>query len=84
MATVRTQVDDTGYTEIATGTDALVQNTSSRRMRVIFAGSTPSVDDANFHILMPSKALQQINGQPVGNIYVRMSDPDTTGFVTVS
>lgn len=84
MATSRITVDDTAYVLASNATDALVQNTSSRRMRVIFSVGVPAVDATDFHILMPNKTIQKTNSLPADDIYVRMSDVDSSGFVTVS
>jgi hypothetical protein len=84
MATVTTSIDDTVYVQVATATDALVQNTSTSSMRLIFAGSLPAVDATNFHVLASLQAVQKINALPVGEIYVRMNLEGREGIVAVS
>jgi len=84
MATVRTKITDTVYVEISTATDALVQNTSARRAKIVFNASLPDPDHAHFHVLHPNKIIQKTSSLPTGNIYAIMSDPSSTGFMSVS
>tara|TARA_R110000803_G_scaffold13482_1_gene37877 strand:- start:24701 stop:24955 length:255 start_codon:yes stop_codon:yes gene_type:complete len=83
MTTAVTAVDDTVYV-LLTAADALVQNTSSYPIRVIFAGSLPSVNDANYHTIDPTQAVLKSAGLPAGNIYARSHLADRTCTVSVS
>lgn len=83
MATVKTQVTGTAYTEVSTATDAIVQNVSTGKMFYIFAASLPAVgDDAG--ILESGAALQKSSSFPTGNIYIRMANTSGIGDVAVS
>jgi hypothetical protein len=84
MATVRTAIDSTVYTEVSTATDALVQNVSPNKLLLIFAASLPAVGATNFHVMEPNEAVQKISGLPAGNIYVRTYMDNREGFVAVS
>ena len=84
LETQRFPISDVVYTLVATENNAVIQNTSSGKVRVVFAESAPPENELNFSVLPKSKFIQKVGGLPVGNVYVRMSDRGMTGFISVS
>ena len=87
MATVRTAIDSTEYTKVVDTavTDALIQNTGTCKMLVVFsAGGVPVADFAHFDVLESGDAVAKISSNPPGHVYVRTYMDNRTGFVSVS
>lgn len=83
MPTSTTSVDSTAYT-LLTATNALVQNTSSYPVRIVFDTVLPTAGHTNYHTLLPSQAIVKSDGVPGGNIYARCENDGVSSDVSVS
>ena len=83
MATKTVTLSSTAYTKLDTGTDTALdmQNVSDSRVRVIFKGSLPGVDDTDFYILKSMEGVSR-DGK-TGDMYALSKGPSAVVEVTV-
>ena len=89
MATMIHTPDSTAYIQVTTSptdTDAVIQNTGSVDIYLVFQATIPDVDADNFHILRndDGQALQVISGTPSDSAWIRAATPNRIGRVAVS
>jgi len=87
MATVTTTIDSTAYVQVTTApTDAIIQNTGTADVLLIFQVAQPVVGASNYHILKAkdNQAFQVISGVPADNAWVRVYSDNLVGQVAVS
>ena len=82
MATSIVNVADTAYS-LLTSTNALIQNTSSYRVKVVFAASLPAAN-AKGHSLDSGQAISITSGVPADNAYGICVDKGRTADIAVS
>jgi hypothetical protein len=71
MTTTTTPFDDLAYTQIFSGTDGLISNSSNFTVRVAMEVAAPAADTDNFFFLDAHKAFQITGGAPSGFVYMR-------------
>lgn len=83
MATTVVNVADTVYS-LLTSTNALIQNTSSYPVHIVFASSLPAPGATNFHTLQPGQAVSVTSGVPSDNAYGICAYEGNTASIAVS